>query len=845
MKQVLSILGKLKGRSWNELRVRGHQQFAMWAERYRWSTLSRLPGEGEFSQLLDPAKIGDGGAAAVPSPAALLEHFRARQTPHFFPAFNQKAGTIATLRERFGGPALATLLKRAQKLVDGEFDLLGYNGLSFGEPIDWQLEPVGGKKAPLVHWSQIGYLDPDTAGDKKITWELNRHQYFATLGRAYWHTGDERYAQVFISHLSAWMDCNPPKLGINWTSSLEVSFRVISWLWALHFFRQSTHLTPQFLWRVLKFIYLHARHLETYLSTYFSPNTHITGEALGLFYLGTLLPEFKSARRWRQVGHTILRAELERHVKPDGVYFEQASYYHRYTADFYIHFYLLAQGNGMRVEEVFREKLIALLDHLLHITKPDGTTPLFGDDDGGRLVLLDERPLNDFRSTLAAGAAIFSRPDYKFVAEDASEEILWLLGGDGLRSFDQLDARPPIENSRAFPDGGYYVMRDGWSRAANYLLIDCGPHGGLNCGHAHADALSFELAARGRTLLIDPGTYTYTGSPQMRNHFRSSAAHNTLTIDGVSSSLPGGPFAWKRIARTSVKEWQSGQRFDFLEAAHDGYSSLDAPAVHTRSVLFIKGDYWIVKDKVATQGAHRYDLNFHFAVGSAPTIESDAGVAAMVSERSVAGGLDLCTFGEKGAWRQEEAPVSRFYGDLSVAPALTFSTQTKGAAEFVTFLFPRASDDMRLRVQEIGGAAGRAFKVAGGDGTDFLLIGPGASERIESDCAWTWTRFSADGTGALQEVVLLGGGCLRLDGRRIFEMPDSAGYLTAQRVRQEEWQVETSGAGSLSVAMLGAHAVVLNGEKFPAAGRETLRFVAGRLQEEYGAAADDLAEMKR
>ncbi|MEJ7617096.1 MAG: heparinase II/III family protein [Pyrinomonadaceae bacterium] len=269
MKQVLSILGKLKGRSWNELRVRGHQQFAVWAERHRWSALSRLPTESEFSQLLDPAKIGDGGDAAR-SPETLLEHFRARSTPRFFPAFQQKAETIAVLRERFDGSALAALLRRAQKLTAGEFDLLGYSKLSFGEPIDWQLEPVAGKKAPLVHWSRISYLDPGIAGDKKITWELNRHQYFATLGRAYWRTGDEQYAQVFISHLSAWMDRNPPKLGINWASSLEVSFRAISWLWALHFFCHSTHLTPQFLWRVLKFIYLHARHLETYLSTYFT-----------------------------------------------------------------------------------------------------------------------------------------------------------------------------------------------------------------------------------------------------------------------------------------------------------------------------------------------------------------------------------------------------------------------------------------------------------------------------------------------------------------------------------------------------------------------------------------------
>ena len=91
------------------------------------------------------------------------------------------------------------------------------------------------------------------------------------------------------------MDANPPKLGINWASSLEVSLRAISWLWALHFFRESPRLTAAIFARALKFLYLHARHLETYLSTYFSPNTHLTGEALGLFYLGLMLPEFRRA----------------------------------------------------------------------------------------------------------------------------------------------------------------------------------------------------------------------------------------------------------------------------------------------------------------------------------------------------------------------------------------------------------------------------------------------------------------------------------------------------------------------------------------------------------------------
>ncbi len=512
------------------------------------------------------------------------------------------------------------MLERADRILAGRFDLLGLKDLDFGQPINWHLEPLAGTSSPLVHWSQIDYLDSDLAGDKKITWELNRHQYFATLGRAYWYTGNEEFAKAFSDHIQCWIEQNPPKLGINWASSLEVGLRSISWLWALYFFRDSVNLTASLFQQILKFLYVHARHLEKYLSTYFSPNTHLTGEALALFYLGLLLPQFRDSSRWRATGEEILLRELARHVRPDGVYFEQSSYYHRYTTDFYLHFMLLLEANDLEVPDQLRQKLTALLDHLMYITRPDGTSPLFGDDDGGKLMMLDESAPDDFRSTLATGAALLQRGDYKLVAREATEETLWLMGVQGLEQFDCLETTLPESGSRAFEQGGYYVMRDGWSHDDNYMLIDCGPLGGLKCGHAHADTLSFELAVHGRTLLVDPGTFTYTGSKEERDYFRSSAAHNTLTIDGESSSTSDGPFSWKQIANARTLKWISQPRFDFFMGQHDGYMRLSAPALHRRSILFLKNEYWMVIDEVDTEGPHEYDLHFHFADSARPEI---------------------------------------------------------------------------------------------------------------------------------------------------------------------------------------------------------------------------------
>jgi hypothetical protein len=813
MSQILDKLKKLKGRGLDEWRVRGSQWLAAGAERRGWSALARLPDDPAFFKLLDGNKEA---ASRAHTPADLLARWRARRAPSFFAAFSDRERTVETLKRRWPD-SLSALVERADRIEAGVFDLLGLRGLSFGSPVDWRLEPLSGKLSPLIHWSRIGELDAQETGDKKIVWELNRHQHFITLGRAYWLTNDERYARAFGAHAASWMEQNPPKLGLNWLSSLEVAFRAISWLWALHFFKDSPHLTPEVFLRLLKYLYLHARHLETYLSTYSSPNTHLTGEALGLYYLGLLLPEFRAAGLWRGNAEKILLDELPRHVRADGVYFEQSSYYHRYTTDFYTHLYILARANGSGRGGEIEEKLRLLLDHLMHITRPDGTTPLYGDDDGGKLLKFEERHPNDFRAALATGAALFARPDYKHVAGGdggAAEETLWLLGPEGLEAFDQLEERAPDGGSRAFHDGGYYVMRDGWARDSNYMLLDCGPHGTLNCGHAHADALAFDLAARGRTLLVDPGTYAYTSSRELRDYFRSAGAHNTLTLDGESSSIPAGPFSWRHVAQATARAWMSHERFDYFAGEQDGYLRLPAPARHSRSVLFLKGDYWIVRDSVETEGAHRYDLRFHFAPDAAPLIEQkdeEGDDVAAVRERSTNDpGLSLCAFGD-GAWREEAGWVSTCYAERAPAPVLSFVSEGRGPQEFITFLLPHRAHEKAssARVRELEAARGRAFEVSGNkDARDLLLLDGAmvtAGVVIESDAEWVWLRGSLSEESP-QEIVLVGGRRLSLGGHEIMNATSRMGYAVARRVAGA-WRIETDAGEVTSVPVQGADAL--------------------------------------
>ena len=773
----------------DELRVRGKQKLSALAERRGWSSASVLPSDDEFQKLLSISL----------TPDALLDHLRSRAEPRFFPSFDNRQLSVEVFKSKWPQAAQA-LVERGDLAVDGRFDLLGHSALDFGNPIDWHLEPISRKRSPLVHWSSVEELDSETSGDKKFVWELNRNQHFILLGQAYLVTKDERYATAFMDQLESWMDQNPPKMGINWLSSLEIAFRSISWLWGLNFFLFSDSLRADVVWRAFKFLYLNARHVENYLSTYFSPNTHLTGEALGLFYIGTLLPEFKDAARWRLEGKRILLEQLPIHVLDDGVYFEQSSYYHRYTADFYLHFLLLAQINRDEVPDKVSQRLQSLLDHLMYITRPDGSMPLFGDDDGGRLVPFDNKPTNDARSTLASAAVLFRRNDYKFVSRTVSPETLWLLGPQAVNDYEVLSPKEPDLTSVGFRTGGYYVMRDSWRDDAHYLIFDSGKHGVFNCGHAHADALAFELAAFGRTLLVDPGTFSYTGHGAMRDWFRSSFAHNTLTIDDQPSSVPAGPFSWKDVASVENTRWLSKDCFDLVEGTHDGYSRLESPVAHLRSVLFLKSDYWIVRDQLRTSGPHRINLGFHFDSHANPKMNNSTPAGGVVSEDNGQKGLEIAVFGRQGSWVMKDQQVSHCYGTSEPAITMSYTDSIEGDSQVVTFLFPKdQARGTEFQVHEIDASGGRAFEVKHSRGFDIVILRGGSegvnAKRISTDADWVVVRFGEDSTIPAQ-ILLFAGSNLQIDQSAMFEAVGQIEYLAATRDGERfliDCDVSTSG----------------------------------------------------
>ena len=750
---ILRRFGKLRGRSVTELRERLGQTIAAELELHRLSSTVGEPGDRAFWSWLHPQAPGRAGASVD----ALRAHFGSRESPAFFDGVRngESAAGLNTLRwaeERHN------LLLAADRILAGEFDLLGYTGLSFGDPIDWHLDPTSERRAPRQHWSRIPYLDAAVVGDHKVIWEINRHQHFFVLGRAFQVTKQARYAERFAEHVTSWMDANPPKLGVNWASSLEVAYRAIAWLWAIELFRESPVLTPAILQRMLAYLHVHGRHLERYLSTYFSPNTHLTGEALGLFYLGTMLPEFRRAGTWRTLGWSILVRELPRQVLGDGVYFEQATYYHRYTVDIYLHALILAGASGADVPSAVRDRLGLAASHLADLMRPDGTIPVIGDDDGGQLVRLEERRLTDVRAALGTAAVVLGKQELAGAVDKATEEVLWLLGPSGVRTLDaQGKLGAPGHLSVLSPIGGYAVMRDGWGPTANHAVIDCGPLGAMNCGHAHSDALSIEIAVAGCPMIVDPGTYTYTSSQLDRDWFRHSAAHNTVTVDGQSSSQAAGPFSWDSRADAVLDSWWTGSLVDRFVGSHPGFQRLPEPAVHRREVLFVRGQYWVIADTVLTGGSHESIAHFHMAPGSRVTPVTPTSAWVETPCASGRRRLFFAILGDVVSLDWGEDWVSTAYGRREQAPYGRVFSRGTGRRDIISVLVP-VPEGQSVSVSEVPCKEGRALVVDRPDMHDLVVFGAlgggraaGADIRAETALVRRGSR-----PGGIEAIALFG-----------------------------------------------------------------------------------------
>lgn len=440
-----------------------------------------------------------------------------------------------------GTPYAAEVDRIAQGLAGGRFPLFGET-LATGPNIRWSRDYKAGKEYPNRWFRRIPYLDFAQVGDHKAIWELNRHQHLVLLAQAWRLGGKVSYLNTIAAHLEHWMDHNPYGQGMQWTSALEVAFRLLSWLWTWHLAGEV--LPDPLRARWAEAIYQHGVFLRHNLSVYFSPNTHLLGEAVALHAVARLFPGLPDAGEWRALAARIVGEEIVNQVRNDGSHFEQSSYYHVYVVDFFLLHALLEPPTP-----AYRARLEKMAAYLLTLLGPAGRIPLLGDDDGGRLF----HPYGDRpgfgRATIAACAHYLSRSDWPNLLADRQELAAWWLGAGVL---DAPEAGwKPREGTHYYPDAGLFSL----TRGGRQILMDTAGFGAFGAGHSHAGALSIVLRDTATEILIDPGTFTYIADPLERERFRSTAAHNTVRLNNLDQADPAGPFRWHNKPASELHGW--------------------------------------------------------------------------------------------------------------------------------------------------------------------------------------------------------------------------------------------------------------------------------------------------
>jgi hypothetical protein len=568
--------------------------------------------------------------------AALLDHFRERSTPKFLPGFDVPSIEVADLQRSVFPVETARLIESAQRIVhEHRWTLLGYDERDFGDPIEWRRDIVSGELWPLEYHVDVNLAREGS--DVRVLWELNRLSHLIMLGRAYTLTQDEQLAETFFEHLESWRCQNPVGQGPNWACAMEVALRSMNLLAAFQLFRSSPSLNDARLLQLLVMFEAHGAHIRRNSEfSYLATSNHYLSDVVGLYWLGTMLPELKAAKQWREFGRREMLREMDTQILDDGADFEASTGYHRFVLELFLYSFILSSANDGEIPERYWRKLHAMLNYLHAYLRPDGRAPLIGDTDSGQVIPIVKRDADDHAYVLIVGASFLKDSQFKKKWNSAiTEELLWILGAQGVQEYQALPATRDADTSTAFVDAGTYLMRD----SDLYLLFNTSGNGVKGRGsHGHNDLLSIEVSACGTSFIVDPGTYVYRTDLEERNRFRSTAYHSTVQVDDVEQNTINRdlPFVVGDEAHTHVLACEMNAERDLVIGEHDGYARLNQPVTHRRSVEFNKrGRFWVIEDALLGAGEHVFDFRFHLANDVEASVSSK-GIVTVTSGETAA-----------------------------------------------------------------------------------------------------------------------------------------------------------------------------------------------------------------
>lgn len=508
----------------------------------------------------------------------------------------------------------------------------GYGFFDYGADINWDYWPVK---------------------DNEVRWQLHRVTWWQPMGMAYRSSGDEKYAKEWIFQFRDWENKN--YLGrsaendqIAWRP-LEVSERIQSLPGTFNLFVISPNFTPGFL---MEFLNSFSKQTAYIPKHYSKEGNHLLFEAQRVLGAGASFPELKQAGEWRKSGIEILNREIKLQVFADGVQWELSPTYHIACIDIFLKAYNSATMSG--VEKEFPDTYIKTIEKMMtataNISFPDYSNPMFGDswttDKSARIKLF------------SAWSKIFPQNGLlKYFATEGAEGQL------------------PNYKSNAFPNGGFYTFRNGWNNKSIVMIMKAGPPAEF---HAQPDNGTFELWIKGRNFTPDTGCYIYSGDAEvtkMRNWFRQTRVHNTLTLDNQNMV----------ITKAEQNKWKTDKNLDILTYTNPSYTNLN----HQRTVLFVNQKYFLIIDKAIGEATGNLGVHFQLKEDSKPVFDKENNRVYTTYEDG--NNLLIQSFNtDKVALNEEEGKVSYVYAKEIARPAFVFE-KTKSDAktqQFISILYP-------------------------------------------------------------------------------------------------------------------------------------------------------------
>ncbi|MFN0186046.1 MAG: alginate lyase family protein [Aquabacterium sp.] len=575
---------------------------------------------------------------------------------------------------------------------------------------DWHADPVTGHRYPGGFGLQVDFRHLPVGVDIKHAWEVARHAWWVTLAQAWSVSGDRRSLDRLANALDSWLDqCVYPN-GIHWSSAVEHGVRLINWslTWHLAGGRHS----PLFdgpagerrLQRWLAQIFQHVHFCHDNRSRHTSSSNHLIGELAGIAIAVRTWDLWPALRPLAAQARAELRREAFLQFADDGINREQALSYHKFSLQFLLAAGLAVRGSSQDFDRAWWQRVEAGIVALAALLDARGHLPRIGDSDDGDAWRLALGAPDGYHELVAIGARVFSSAPLQ--AKCAALGPATTALADPLQREAAAESSAPIRLvapvvlplarlPTRFPDGGYVLLGHRLHQPDELrALMDCGPLGyNRICAHGHADALAVLVSIGGEPLLVDPGTYCYNAEPRWRRHFRGTASHNTLQVDGLDQSDYGGSFLWLRDIRCTVVEDSSDGGSMTLHAWHDGYERLPDPVRHHRRICVEPGGTVRVEDWLEARSAHTVALHWQAALGA--QILPVAGEPAAWHLKGRLHGVRIRIQGPTTdvvvAQGQEDPPlgwVSPGFYDKQPAPALRARAVLMPGQRLVTLLEP-------------------------------------------------------------------------------------------------------------------------------------------------------------